>query len=215
VIGRNYTASTVNSGDKINSGLEARAEPGQDNLSEHDTIVVEIQRRCLLGYRFRGQVYAFQQYSYGKKFVKPVGLMHNRKGVPKMGEIDIYCLNHADKKGVILEIKAGNNGHDTARNQLLRAEGYLVQRFPKYSFKKVYINAKMNGSGLKFISTTSIDETIFDVLADEGAKMIKAAKMIERAREAGVHDEKLPLRKRPRLIKLEKLTTYFSRLSQK
>jgi hypothetical protein len=73
----------------------------------------------------------------------------------------------------------------------------------------------MNGSGLKFISTTSIDETIFDVLADEGAKMIKAAKMIERAREAGVHDEKLPLRKRPRLIKLEKLTTYFSRLSQK
>ncbi len=198
-----------------NSGIEARTELSQDNLREHDAIVMEIQKRCLLGYRFSGQVYAFQEYSYGKQIVKPLGLVHKGKGVPNKGEIDIYCLDHADKKGVILEIKAGNNGQDTARNQLLRAEGYLVQIYPKYSFKKVCINARMNSSGLEFISTNRINETVFDVLADESAKMIKAAKAIERAKEAGLHDEKLPYRKNSRLIRLEKVTAYFSRLCQK
>ena len=137
----------------LNSNLEKKIREKHakkwygEILKEHDGIVEIIRKKCLeYGYDV---VKAHEKYVFSK-ILRPEGINSNS------GEIDVYAINHEQKRIVIFEIKTGN-GYKTAKSQLKRAEFYLKSYlkthnpiYKNYRFCKIYISAELKDSNLKF-----------------------------------------------------------------
>ncbi len=153
----------------MDSGLEGRVKAKNGANKEHDTIAQEIGRRCSRS-PFFSKVKVLSCYVFDKERIKAVEKKPNDKEIPICGEIDVYAVDSLRKRVLIFEIKVGKNGYGCAENQLLRAEAYLSQVYPGYSFIKIFYNAKLEDSKLRIESKKIIKKDISSLFCSDQVK---------------------------------------------
>lgn len=120
----------------------------QAALTEHNDIVEFIRKRCKeYGYNI---AQTNRNYIFNKSIPKPGYVDTNQ------GEIDLYAINHHDKRIVIFEVKTGNKYY-SAKKQLYRANAFLKPhlensdiKYQEYRVCLVYVSAGLKKEVLKF-----------------------------------------------------------------